>query len=317
MKKKFLSVFLCVAVTATVAMGCSSKKEESTVKPKEKVENYKCGVVLGSFEHTFYQLIREGIEVKAKEVGMEVIVTDSALDPNIATSKVQELSEQGCEAIALSCNDAEGVKPAIEAASKEGIAMFTFDCTSESEVINCFVGTDNMKGGTLGGEELIRLTKDGDKVAIIGNPAASSCVEREKGALEVLKNAKREVFFGYNYEGNANKAQEIMETMLGEHPDIVAVFCVGDPAATGALAAIKASGVDTKIIGFDGNPEAKEAILDKNGDGKWWVSEISQDPKKIGTTLVEQMQTFLTTKQVGDRVIYIKPYIITEENAAK
>ncbi|MEG2305507.1 MAG: substrate-binding domain-containing protein, partial [Lachnospiraceae bacterium] len=103
----------------------------------------------------------------------------------------------------------------------------------------------------------------------------------------------------------------------GEHPDIAAVFCVGDPAATGALAAIKASGVDTKIIGFDGNPEAKEAILDKNGDGKWWVSEISQDPKKIGTTLVEQMQTFLTTKQVGDRVIYIKPYIITEENAAK
>ncbi|MEF9941877.1 MAG: substrate-binding domain-containing protein [Lachnospiraceae bacterium] len=318
MKKKLLSALLCVAMVATMVVGCGSKEEDTTAKKEDKKEDsYKCGFVVGSFEHTFYQLIGEGIEAKAKEIGMEAIVTDAELDPNVATNKVQDLSAQGCEAIALSCNDAAGVKPAIENASKDGVAMFTFDCTSESDAINCFVGTDNVKGGTLGGQELIRLTKDGDKVAIIGYPTASSCLDRENGALEALKSAKREVISGNNYEGDANKAQEIMETILTANPDLAAVFCVGDPAATGALAAIKAAGTDTKIIGFDGNPEAKEAILDKEGNGKWWVSEISQDPKKIGSTIVEQMQKFLSTKKVDDKVIYIEPYIITEENAAE
>ena len=193
--------------------------------------------------------------------------------------------------------------------------MFTFDCTSESDAINCFVGTDNVEGGRLGGQELIRLTEDGDTVAIIGYPTASSCLDRENGALEVLEGADRKVLTGYNYEGDANKAAEIMENILTSNPDVKAVFCVGDPAASGALSAIRANAADIKIIGFDGNPEAKEAILDEE-TGKYWVSEISQDPHQIGTRIVEEMVSFMTDGTVTDKVVYIAPYIITAETLA-
>ncbi len=342
MKKKLVSALVCVAMVATMLAGCGSTAAEATTEAAAETTqvasteaavsteastseaattevaagDLKFGFVVGSFEHVFYQLIAEGIQAKCDELGIEAVVTDAELDPNIATNKVEDLTTQGCSAIALACNDAAGVKPAIENADKNGVAMFTFDCTAESEAINCFVGTDNYKGGQLGGDELVRLSKDGDTVAIIGYPTASSCLDRENGALEVLKAADREVLTGYNYEGDANKAQEIMETILTANPDLAAVFCVGDPAATGALAAIKAAGADTKIIGFDGNPEAKEAILDAE-TGKLWVSEISQDPKNIGATIVEQMQKFMTTGSVDDKVIYIEPYIITAENAAE
>lgn len=337
MKKKFLSIILGATLAVAILSGCGNKKETATtdVKKEETTTtteekngeqaattevttsaSAKMGFVVGSFEHVFYQLIGDGIKDKANELGIEAVITDAELDPNIATNKVEDLTTQGCKAIALACNDAAGVKPAIENAAKEGVAMFTFDCTAESDAINCFVGTNNYKGGQLGGEELLRLTKEGDKVAIIGYPTASSCLDRENGALEVLKDKGREVLTGYNYEGDANKAQEIMETILTANPDLAAVFCVGDPAATGALAAIKAAGADTKIIGFDGNPEAKQAILDPE-TGKFWVSEISQDPKKIGATVVEQMNKFMTENKVDDKVIYIEPYIITAENAAQ
>ena len=193
--------------------------------------------------------------------------------------------------------------------------MFTFDCTSESDAINCFVGTDNFEGGRLGGEELIRLTEDGDTVAIIGYPTASSCLDRENGALEVLGEADRNVLTGYNYEGDANKAAEIMDNILTSNPDVKAVFCVGDPAASGALSAIRSQAADVKIIGFDGNPEAKDAILDEE-TGKLWVSEISQDPHQIGTRIVEEMVSFMTKGTVTDKVVYIAPYIITAETLA-
>ena len=70
------------------------------------------------------------------------------------------------------------------------------------------------------------------------------------------------------------------------------------------------------IIGFDGNPESKEAILDAE-NGKYWVSEISQNPKVIGSTIVDEMINFMTTGKVTDAKIFIEPYIITAENAAE
>ncbi|MCF0134640.1 MAG: substrate-binding domain-containing protein [Blautia sp.] len=307
MKKKILAGIMAAAMT--VGMFSTAVFAEG--------ETYKCGFIVGSFEHVFYNLIADGIKAEAEAVGIEATVLDAELDANIASDKIQNLSADGNVAIALACNDAAGVKPAIENADAEGIAMFTFDCTTDSEAINCFVGTDNYEGGKLGGQELLRLTEDGDTVAIIGYPTASSCLDRENGAVEVLEaDGNRTILTGYNYEGDANKAQEIMENILTSNPDVAAVFCVGDPAASGALASIKSNASDCLIIGFDGNPEAKEAILDEE-NGKWWVSEISQNPAEIGTQIVDQMYKFLSEGTVDSKEIYIAPYIITAENAAE
>ena len=339
MKKKLVSALVCMAMVASVMTGCGQKaapaeptaapaaEEKAEEAPAEAapaeaaegttdVKDLKFGFVVGSFEHTFYQLIQQGIEAECEAKGVgSYSVLDASLDPAIATQKVETLTADGCNAIALACNDAAGVKPAIENADADGVAMFTFDCTSESDAINCFVGTDNYKGGQLGGEELVRLSADGDTVAIIGYASISSCIDRENGALEILKGADRNVLSGYDYKGDANEAQKIMENILTTNPEVKAVFCVGDPAATGALAAIKAAGSDCQIIGFDGNPEAKEAILSEE-NGKYWVSEISQNPKQIGATIVDEMISFMTTGSVSQPEIFIEPYIITKENAA-
>lgn len=326
MKRKFFSVLLAVGMLASLLTGCSSSSEKTVATDEKTVESkpveeaattkLKMGFVVGSFEHVFYQLIAEGIKEKADELGIEAIVVDAQLDASVATDQIQNLTAQNCLAIALSSNDAAGVKPGIEAADAEGVAMFTFDCTTDSDVIKSFVGTDNFEGGRLGGQELIRLTKEGDNVAIIGYPTANSVLDRENGCKEALEGSGRNIKFIGDYAGDATKAQQLMEDWLTQDPNLAAVFCGGDPAATGALAAIKAAGANTKIIGFDGNPEAKEIILDTEGNGKWWVSEISQNPKEIGGKIVEQMYKYLTEGKVDSDYISIAPYIITKENAA-
>lgn len=337
MKQKLVAAMLTVAMAATL-VACGAKADVPAEAPAAEapaeeapaaeapaeeaaggagLADLKFGFVVGSFEHTFYQLIGEGIEAECKAQGLsdsQFSVLDASLDPKIATEKVETLTADGCNAIALACNDAAGVKPAIENADRDGVAMFTFDCTSESDAINCFVGTDNYQGGVLGGEELLRLTEEGDTVAIIGYPSASSCLDRENGAKDTVGD-KRNLLTGYDYKGDANEAQKIMENILTTDPDVKAVFCVGDPAATGALATIKAQGSNCLVIGFDGNPESKEAILDAE-NGKYWVSEISQNPKEIGARIVQEMISYMTNGTVTDKKIFISPYIITAENAA-
>lgn len=313
MKKKLIATLLTAAMVAG-AFATTSFAAEADLSEMQ------WGFIVGSFEHVFYQNVAKGIEKGCEELGLtedQYNVTDCNLEADKAITAIENFTANQCNAIALACNDAAGCVPGINSATEAGVAMFNFDSKAAdlTNVIS-FVGTDNYQGGVLGGEELIRLSEDGGTVAIIGNPESVSTLDRENGALEALDKVDRKVLAGYNYEGDANIAQNIMETILVSNPECAAVFCAGDPAATGALAAIKAAGSDCKIVGFDGNPEALEALLDEE-NGKYWVSEIAQDSIGIGKGIVEQMAKYFTTGEVDDQVIMINPYIITSENAAE
>lgn len=277
----------------------------------------KVGFIVGSREHVFYTLIEEGIKDAAAKLGVEAVVLDGNLDGNVTSDHINNLVAGGVAAIALSCNDPGGTTPAMEAADRDGVPVFTFDCTSTTtKVIKCFVGTDNVEGGRLAGKETVRLAKEGAKVGLINFDEPQSCLDRRAGWEEIVRasDKKLQIVEVGNYAGDAAKAEQLMTDALTQNPDLDIVFCVGDPAAAGALAAIKAAGVSTRIIGFDGNPEAKAAMLDET-NGKFWVSEISQNPKEIGAKITEQIVKFLDSGKVDAETIMIAPYIITAENA--
>ena len=281
-------------------------------------ESYKVGFIVGSREHVFYTLIEKGINAAAAELGIQAIVLDGNLDGNVTSDHVNNLVAQGVHAVALSVNDPGGTTPALVAADRDGVPVFTFDCTStQTDVIKNFVGTDNVEGGRLAGHETVRLASAGAKVGIINFDEPQSCLDRRAGWEEIVKasDKKFQIIDIGNYRGDAYRAQQLMADALTQYPDLEVIFAVGDPAAAGALASIKAAGASTLIIGFDGNPEAKAALLDPE-NGKFWVSEISQNPDAIGRQSTEQIYKYLTTGKVDAEVIMISPYIITKENAA-
>lgn len=321
MKKKLIAPVFAAAMMAAMAFSASADVADL---PEEVVNfdysDMQWGFIVGSFEHIFYQNVGAGIEEECEALGLDASqysVTDCNLEADKAINQIQNFTANKCNAIALACNDAAGCVPGINEATANGVAMFNFDSKADDLTnVIAFVGTDNVEGGRLGGQELIRLTEDGDTVAIIGNPESVSTQDREAGALEVLENEDRNVLAGYNYEGDANRAEEIMANILVSNPEVKAVFCAGDPAATGALAAIKAAGSDCLIVGYDGNPEAKEAMLDAE-NGKWWVSEVAQDAVGIGKGIVDQMAKYFATGEVDDQIIMINPYVMTAETLSE
>jgi ribose transport system substrate-binding protein len=285
----------------------------------KKDSGVKVGFIVGSREHVFYTLIERGIKEEAQKLGIQAIVLDGNLDGNVTSDHINNLAAQGVKAIALSVNDPGGTTPAIEAANRAGVPVFTFDCTSTTtNVIKAFVGTDNVEGGRLGGRETVRLANNGQKVGLINFDEPQSCIDRRVGWEEEVKVSGKslQIIEVGNYRGDAPTAERLMTDALTAHPDLAVVFCVGDPAAAGALAAIKIAGASTKIIGFDGNPEAKAAIKDST-NGKIWVSEISQNPIAIGTQITQKIKTFLDTGNVDQATTMIAPYIITIDNVDK
>lgn len=302
----------------------NADETKAEAKDEKEAKSYKLGFILGSREHVFYNKIEEGIKAAAKELGVEAVVLESNLDGAIASQRIEDLVVDKCDAISLSVNDPSGSTPAIVAADKDGVPMFAFDCTSsETDVIKCFVGTDNFEGGVAGANYMVKYLEDNGKlegatVGIIGYPEPQSCIDREKGWFSVIDKIKDEkklkvVNIG-NYKGDASTAESLMNDALTQNPDMTAIFTVGDPACVGALAAIKASGASTVMVGFDANPEAHEAILDKD-NGKIWIADVAQDPVTIGKKICEEMVNYLKNGKVDEQTILIKPFIVDKENA--
>ncbi len=330
--KKFAAILLSMIMVLSLA-ACggspapapapSTPESGASPAPASQDENYKLGFILGSREHAFYLAIENGINAAAKDMGFQAVVLESDLQGSIASERIETLVVDGCDAISLACNEPAGVVLAIEAADKQGVPMFTFDCTADTPVIKSFVGTDNYQGGVVGGEATIAKLdelglKKGATVGIIGYPEPQSCIDRENGWLSVVEKYKDEygltiVNIG-NYEGQADKAQSLMADALMAYPDMAVIFTVGDPACIGALAAIKAAGASTTMIGFDANPEAHEAILDPV-NGKIWFADVAQDPYQIGYQVAQQMMKHLRTNTVDKETILIAPYLVDASNA--
>ena len=350
--KKVLSVLLILVLSLSLLSACSKPAEQKTpekaTEAEEKTESkeaeattvkenketttsdkdkkLKLGFILGSREHDFYRQIEVGINKAAEEMGFEAVVLESNLDGAIASERIETLVVDECDAISLSVNDPSGSTPAINAADKDGVPMFAFDCTSsETDVIKCFVGTDNYEGGVVGANYMVKYLEDNKKldgatVGIIGYPEPQSCIDREQGWYSVIDALKEKhnlnVINIGNYKGDASTAESLMNDALTQYPEMTAIFTVGDPACVGALAAIKTSGASTIMVGFDANPEAHEAILDDE-NGKIWIADVAQDPQAIGYQIAEQMVKYLTDGKVDNDKVLIAPYIVDANNAQK
>ena len=289
-------------------------------------EDYTLGFILGSREHAFYNTIETGINAAAKDLGFTAVVLESDLKGDVASQRIEDLVASKVAAISLACNEPAGCTNAIVAADAEGVPMFTFDCTTTlTDVVKSFVGTDNYAGGVVGGNATIKALEDmgmttGAVIGIIGYPEPQSCIDREAGWYSVVNEYKDKynltiVNIG-NYKGDADTAQQLMDGALVEYPDMAVIFTVGDPACIGALASIKNAGATTKMIGFDANPEAHEAILDAE-NGKIWIADVAQDPYQIGYQISQQMMKYLTTGAVDNATILISPYLVDASNAVK
>jgi ribose transport system substrate-binding protein len=88
--------------------------------------------------------------------------------------------------------------------------------------------------------------------------------------------------------------------LLQAHPDIAGIFAINDPAALGARAALEKAGKanQVKLIGFDGQPEGKQAIK----EGKIYADPI-QFPDRIGVETVRAIMKHFAGEEVPKQIL--------------
>ncbi len=273
------------------------------------------GVSLLTFENPFFKVIADNIESEGKKNGYDSILLSADEDPAKQSNQVKDFIVRKVAAIVISPCESRSIVPVIQEANAAGIPVFTVDipCREPGVKIVSQIATDNLGGGREAGAAIIEgLGSRGGSVAILHYKQAESCRLRVQGFREAIeahnKSAASPVTIAGEYEGGAAKdnSSAAMKDVLQSNDGLNAVFAINDPSALGARAALEQAGkADSVIIvGFDGQPEGKQAIK----DGKIYADPI-QFPDLMGIEVVNSIVAHSKGKDVpAENLIPTKLY---------
>ena len=252
----------------------------------------------------FFGVIGDHIRAEAEQNGYEVLIVDPDYDVKKQSDQFDDFIAKNVTAIVLVPCDRLSVGPAVQAANKAGIPVFTVDakCAAEGVKIEGHVGTDNFQGGELAGKAMIdALGEKGGKVLILDLKRAHSCVLRVEGFKKVINahnkeaTGKIEVVAELDGNGDRTKGYQSTADALQAHSDLDAIFAINDPSALGAYTAVKEAKREDKIkiIGFDGQLDGKQAIK----EGKIYGDPI-QHPDKMGKLIVQLIVKYQSGEEI-------------------
>lgn len=280
----------------------------------EKAAHKVIGVSLLTKEHVFYRDLEKGLRESAGKHNFDLIINSGDWDLAKHQAQIENYIVQKVDAIIVCPVDSKGIGPAIQKANSAGIPVFTADIKAEGGVIVSQIASDNVAGGRLAAEYLAKLLNGKGDVAIIDQPVTQSVIDRVRGFMEeISKYPQIRVVARPSGEGVRDKSMKAAEDLLQGFPGLSGIFGINDDSALGALAAVEAAGrKGIVIVGYDGIPEARQAIL----RGSALKADVVQHPLEIGRTTIETIAKHLAGESVPPD-IPVKVGIVDATNAAQ
>lgn len=288
--KNIFSVGLMLMMLMTSFIGCGRDN-----KPK-------IGMVLSTLNNPFFVNMKDGAEKEAEKLGYDLVVLDSQNDPAKERANVEDLVQLGVIALLINPTDSDAVVKTVEVANKSNIPVITLDRQANGGKITSHIASDNIKGGEMAAEYVLDKFKDEkgpiNVVEIQGIPGASATRDRGEGFHNIMdKNDKFNFISIQAADFDRQKGLQVMENIIQANPNIQVVFAHNDEMALGAVKAIKASGINALVIGFDGNDDAKDSI-----DANEMTATIAQQPDLIGALGVELANKIYKGESIKDKI---------------
>lgn len=264
----------------------------------------------------FFIYMHEQAVEEAKALDIDLLVQDAQASSAKQSSDIENALTQGAAAIVLTPNDVSALAPAVNEVLDEQVPVIAVDRRVEGTSAPVpFVTADNVAGGRLMGEWVIKNMPNGANVVLItGQIGSTTAMDRAKGVHEALDDAGSNFKIVAEQSGEADraKAMSVVENILtasaGSPPDVI-ISSTGD-MTLGAVEAVMGMGLSDKIkiIGYDAYPEVLKSI--KAGE---ITGVVEQSPsKQIRTALRLAVDKIRNGTEIES--VTVKPFMVTAEN---
>ncbi len=291
-----------VGLAALLALGaCQRGAPPATAKPR-------VALVLKTLNSPFFIDMQKGATAAAEKQGLDLVVqaAEREVDVDKQMQIIENLVQTGVKALLVTPSGSREVVPAIAKANAAGIPVVILDtkvdpaAAAEAGIKTVtFVGSDNLEGGRLAGQQMVQVTGGRAKVAVLeGIPGHETGDSRLKGFKEAIaKSPGIAIVASQPANWERDLGFNVFQNMLQAHPEIDAVFACNDMMALGAVEAIAVAGKlgRIKVIGFDAVDDARKAIASGA-----MVASVAQFPGEMGRVAVESAARILKNETVPD-----------------
>ena len=311
-KRKKRLTLLGIAALLLLIVGCVGLLIFSRNRNKEGEPQKRIGALYMTMNNPYFEVINEQVKAVVKNNGDVMITRDSAMDAEMQDRQIEELIEEGVDALLINAVDWKNIGDSLDKAKKAGVPIIAVDTeVYDDDLVDGTVISDNYHAGELCAQNLMMKRQSGKILFLVQN-TNKSAMDRIQGFKDTLAES------GWEYEnvgeleclGQLEVAQPLVEEVLQSRQDIDVVMALNDPSALGAMAALDAVGMlsDVLVYGVDGTPEAKTMISEQK-----MTATAAQSPMKTGATVASMLYDRLDKKKIDKKTV-LPVTLITEDN---
>ena len=302
MKRKIVSVLVCAAMVATMAVGCGSSSTDTSTDAAATTEDAAAEEDAAAAEEDAAatddaaaadgELIKVGIINNdpnesgyrtANDADMKAMLTEeNGYDASFAYSlkndeqitAAQKFIQDGVDYLLLSAADTAGWDTVLMDAQNAGVRVILFDRTIDADesLYEASIVSDMEAEGQTAVDWLAGQGLDEYNIIHIQGVMGSAAQQGRTGALNAMVEANDNwnLVTQQTAEWNAEKAQQIVQSVIDSGEDFNVIYAENDDMAKGAVAALDKANIshgvdgDVIIMGFDTNTWALEELLAGN-----------------------------------------------------
>lgn len=326
MKKRIVSIFISAALVL-MATGCAAESKPSgseqsagstEAQQDGGKDTYSFAFLPNTQNNTFQSSMNAKFEELANAAGYDYVCLDPDYDLNTQLGQMSDAANQQFDAVFVIPVDSAGIRAGLKELNDAGVKVLNVDTAvieDDRDLVETVIGTDAYQAGELVGEQMVKDYPDGAKIAILDFPSNESCVDRVNGFLNGLGDSKEKFEIVAQQDGKAalDESMPIAEDIIQANSDLDAFFCINDPSALGAAAAIKAANKtgDIGVYSIDASPDGKEAVVDGS-----FTCAAAQVPIGIAETAFNCAVDLLEGKSI-EKEIWLDSHLVDADEAAK
>lgn len=310
---------------ATNTSNTASAPPTSGSSPAASGKRYKIGFANLAEDIPFGVRVREGIEKAAAEAGnVDLVKADNKLDGATALANADNFITQGVDGVIEFQTDEKFGKVIMNKFKAKNIPVIAIDIPMPGAT---FFGVDNPRAGKMAGQGLgqwIKANWKGQVDALVmmelpqSGPIPAARLKGQRDGLEAVIGKIPETKVKHlDSKNTLEEARKLMTDTLTTLPNAkrIAVVCINDDTALGAINAAEAAGRKNQIavVAVDGSDRGREQIRKA---GSPHIGSTASFPEKYGAKLIPAMLKKLEGGQLPES-FYTEHVFLTKANVDK
>ena len=242
--------------TQSLAQSCLGTAEALNLSDTQREEirqsDLTFGFLTNNISDDFSRTLIAGGEAFAAELGVNLLVNSADFDANTQLSQFDALVQQQVDGIFLTAVDAASIGQAVRRANDANIPVFIVGgAPTRGEVISVMNAASYQGSFDAGNALMNAIGESNAKIAVLGIPFALQTIrDREKGILDAI-GANGGQMISLQSDFSQDVLLQLAQNVIQANPDLGGIFATWSLAVNAATEAVKQSGRDIPIAGYD------------------------------------------------------------------